>query len=111
MSIILHQRTQQLLNELKCQLQVADMWSLRRPSDSELTSDAPFACDTLLFEQWLQFIFIEKMQDILDNDLSLPDTMCLLPMAQESFKQRNNCKPILIILEKIDSLYSNEQSQ
>jgi len=72
-----------LLLDLECSLRSLQLWSAEQPSDEALASVEPFACDRLFFNEWLQFIFIPRLQQIIDEDLALPTTCGISPMAEE----------------------------
>jgi uncharacterized protein YqcC (DUF446 family) len=77
------------------------LWQTSLPPVTALQSTLPFAIDTLRFEQWLQFIFIEKLSNI----KVLPSAILVTPMAQESFKSLMvDSSEIISILQKIDRL-------
>ena len=100
-----------LLGELEGQLRFLKYWQVENPSEHSLASQAPFAIDTLTFTQWLQFIFIEKMDQLLALNLPLPVEMSIEPMASEYFKtQRVDSGEILTLIKKID-LVINEKNE
>jgi uncharacterized protein YqcC (DUF446 family) len=99
-------RIQLNLAELELAMQAADLWSSTVPSEQALTSQAPFACDTMYFEQWLQFIFIPTMRSRIASHHSLPQDCAVLPMAQESFKDRSAVNHVLSLIESCDTLLS-----
>ena len=68
--------------ELRRQL----LWSKEQPAEHLLSSIQPFCVDTLSFQQWLQFIFLPCMKDIIENGRQLPSCSDIAPMAAESFK-------------------------
>ena len=103
----LEQQTYQLLNELTMLLKLQSLWQSHQPNSCDLSSTAPFCCDTLAFEQWLQFIFIPKIQMMITEQVSLPESIALRPMAEESFKHLGSASSELInVLTKIDQLLS-----
>jgi len=97
----------QLLIELTLQLKARGLWNQDKPNAGQLTSTAPFCCDTLTFEQWLQFVFIIKITDMMSKSMPLPTNIALKPMAEESFKSIG-CESVELInvLAKIDQLLS-----
>jgi dTDP-4-dehydrorhamnose 3,5-epimerase len=101
-----------LLNQLISQLKRAEQWSVSPPSEWAMQSEAPFACDRMDFAQWLQFIFIPKMTNLLQAQLPLPRRMTLLPMAQEWAKElkcdRQYTTAILDTINKIDLIFSDD---
>ncbi|WP_016954962.1 YqcC family protein [Catenovulum agarivorans] len=102
-----HQQVADLLLELTDGLKAADLWQDSRPPEQALQSQQPFALDTLDFHQWLQFIFIEKMQIIVQQQLSMPSLLCLTPIAEEAFSGQTSDKitAILQVIKRIDQLF------
>jgi len=95
----------QLLNALEQELRLLNLWQRTAPSTQALSSSLPFAIDTLTFVQWLQFIFIDKMGQLLQLSLPLPESMSVLPMASEYFKGLPvNSANINAIIGRIDLL-------
>lgn len=96
-----------LLIDLEGQLRNLALWEQQRPSDQALSSEQPFAVDTLNFTQWLQFIFIERMRFMLEQQLELPSSCQIAPMAQEYFKGLELAdSELLKSLRAIDQLLS-----
>ncbi len=101
------QQTLILLIQLSQELKTVTLWQKRRPNPCEMASTLPFHYDTLTFEQWLQFVFIESMNLIIEKNQPLPSEILLLPMAEESFKVLGNKANRLIdIIGQLDSLLS-----
>jgi uncharacterized protein YqcC (DUF446 family) len=92
-----------LLADLAFELKSLNLWQISQPSAAELSSNAPFCCDTLAFEQWLQFLFIPKITMMIHQQQSLPEKISLTPMAEEGFKYLStSAKPLIDIIQKID---------
>ena len=92
-----------LLRELETELVGLKLWQSIRPSEQALASVEPFAIDTLTFPQWLQFIFIEKMTQLLQQRAPLPEAMAITPMATEYFKvQTINSESLITVINRID---------
>lgn len=102
-----HQQVADLLGELTAALKAANLWQESRPTEQALQSQQPFALDTLDFHQWLQFIFIEKMLIIANNQLTMPSQLCLTPIAQEAFSGQTSEKIVNILsaIKCIDQLF------
>lgn len=100
-----HKEVEILLLKLEQSLREAKLWSSSAPSIKALQSQQPFALDTMSFEQWLQFIFIPKMSEIVSNKSSLPDELKLLPMVEESLGSVNNLSGLMDVIKHIDSVF------
>lgn len=97
----------ELLLELERALRELDLWESRQFAPHELVSQMPFAVDILTFPQWLQFIFIVKMNQLLEQGMALPSVSGMEPMAQEYFKQASiDGGQVETILARIDRLLS-----
>ncbi len=92
----------QLLDQLCSTLQSLELWSERAPSAEALASQEPFCVDTLSFAEWLQFIFIERMAIMVEQQLPLPTNCGLAPMGEEAFRNRDDIAPLLELLRSID---------
>jgi uncharacterized protein YqcC (DUF446 family) len=100
-----------LLEELSIELQRLNLWQEHKPSIFALSSSAPFCCDTLTFAQWLQFIFIEKIRQMINQEQSLPTKIALTPMAEESFKHLSaQTASLLVVINKIDKTLTAQGS-
>ncbi|MER2492948.1 YqcC family protein [Catenovulum sediminis] len=98
----------QLLTELEAELKSLDLWQDNRPAAYKLRSEQPFCLDTLDFHQWLQFVFIEKLDMLIRHKHPLPDALCVLPMAEEVYKtSKKNVSRLLSILKNIDELFAH----
>lgn len=79
---------QQLLDNLAHELQRADLWSDKPPSPEQLASQEPFCVDTLVFEQWLQWVFLPQLDKLLamSHFIGLPNRSDIFTMAEYTFK-------------------------
>lgn len=94
-----------LLEQLERQLKQAGLWSDIPPSAQAMASTAPFACDSMSFAMWLQFIFLTKMREMLEQNIPLPQALCLLPMAEECAKNEAGLELTFAVIGKIDALF------
>jgi uncharacterized protein YqcC (DUF446 family) len=105
------QQTLLLLDQLSQELKALALWKNCRPSAEQMISKAPFHYDTLAFEQWLQFVFIERIALMIENNQTLPSEILLSPIAIESFKSKGSkMNTLLAIIEQIDCLLSGGTS-
>jgi uncharacterized protein YqcC (DUF446 family) len=102
-----HIEVEILIIKLEQCLREAMLWSSSKPSNQALQSMVPFAFDTMPFEQWLQFIFIPKMSEIIQTEKTLPNNLKLLPMAEQSFSAANNQSGIIAVINQIDLVFSS----
>ena len=102
-----HRLLRPLLQQLESELHSQGLWQEEKPSAQALASCAPFAIDSLSFVQWLQFIFLDKMNELVSCSQPLPESMLILPMATEYFKNLpHNSAEIIDTISRIDDLFT-----
>lgn len=90
---------------LEAELRNLQLWHREAPSAEALASVEPFACDTLAFTEWLQFIFIPRFHQMIRSGAPLPEKCDITPMAEEYFKGRPLAvAELLACLQRIDQL-------
>ncbi|MGI5309233.1 YqcC family protein [Rheinheimera sp. WS51] len=99
-----------LLAELEQQLKQLELWSSSVPDSKAMSSTAPFCCDTMPLENWLQYIFIPRMQALIAAKVALPTKISVHPMAEEAFKHHSvTAQPLLSVIKRIDICLSGEK--
>ncbi len=97
------------LLQIEIELRQLEVWESEPPSEEAFQSDKPFCLDTMEFTQWLQFVFVERMKILIENDHPLPEVSGIAPMAEEHFRGRPESGHRLIReLEKMDKLLSGK---
>src|SRR3989344_4903792 len=66
------------------ELRVQGWWDALAPSAQALSSQEPFCVDTLAFEQWLQWIFLPRMKQMVEAGAALPRVSGIHPMAEQA---------------------------
>ncbi|WP_298220118.1 YqcC family protein [Halothiobacillus sp.] len=56
-----------------------------RPNDIALASTAPFCFDTLEFHAWLEWVFLPRMQQTIEQELNLAAPCNIAPLAEYQF--------------------------
>ena len=90
------------------ELRMQGWWDEVSPSVEALSSVEPFSVDTLDFHQWLQWIFLVRMKQILEQDLPLPSVSGILEMAEMVYADRpRESLGLRNALKKFDLLIAN----
>ena len=100
----MYQQTHIYLQQLAALLKKHQLWQNEPIDPALLHSSVPFCHDTLIFEQWLQFVFIEKIQQIITMKQPLPRNFAIAPMAQMTLTDKSGSEEIISLLTQIDSL-------
>ncbi|KFZ31699.1 hypothetical protein IDSA_03140 [Pseudidiomarina salinarum] len=101
------QRAARLLERIEAELNCLGLWQNQLPSAQALASTEPFAMDTLDFHQWLQFIMLPRMWEIIDGEHPLPQNIAVSPMATHVFHDElEHHESLIRILREFDALLS-----
>lgn len=91
------------LLQLEAELRRLDLWRSEPPSAQALASTEPFCVDTLTLPQWLQFVFLPRMSQLVEMEQSLPRQCGIAPIAEEFFKNTSGTEALITLLTEIDS--------
>ncbi len=98
-----------VLEQIEAELKTLALWggSEGRPQDEAFLSTAPFCIDSMDFHQWLEYVLIVRLKEILENELELPSQMSVHPMAQEVYRgQWGKYRNLISHLRTLDNLVS-----
>lgn len=96
-----------LLMDLQTQLHQMGCWDAQSPGSEALASTAPFAVDTMELYQWLQWIFIPKMHDLIEREQLVTMACAIAPMVEQWAATRGlQAKGLLDVMTKLDELLS-----
>lgn len=91
--------------DLERELRGLGLWAQSPPDAELLASQQPFCVDTLGFEQWLQWIFVPRMEAIIQQGRNLPGAFSIAPMGEEALAWMGRRRYTLVaILTRIDGL-------
>ncbi|MFP3518704.1 YqcC family protein [Pseudomonas sp. SIMBA_077] len=90
------------------ELRAQGWWDEASPNAEALSSVEPFSVDTLDFHQWLQWIFLVRMKQILEQDLPLPNASGILEMAETVYADEpQKSLELRAALKKFDQLITD----
>ncbi|NMH64574.1 YqcC family protein [Shewanella salipaludis] len=102
-------QTLALLGDIEAELKALEFWSEVRPSAAAMASTAPFCCDLMPMEHWLQFIFLPRMHRLIEMEQPLPTKIAIAPMGKHVWAGLASHKALIGILNDLDVLL-NEPS-
>jgi uncharacterized protein YqcC (DUF446 family) len=77
------ERIANVLLEVEAALRDGGKWETAKPPAEALHCEMPFCIDILGFEQWLQWVFLPRMRQILKQRRPLPRKSSIFPYAEE----------------------------
>jgi uncharacterized protein YqcC (DUF446 family) len=100
----------ELLIDIEAELRTLGLWDKLPPSSQALVSEQPFSVDTLTLPQWLQFVFLPTLYQLLEAGEPLPARCGIAPMAEEYFRGTGLASAALeATLLKVDQRLSEEK--
>lgn len=97
-------QVKQHLNELQVAMRLHNLWEETPPSAEALASTEPFCVSTLSATQWLQWIFIPRMNALLDANGELPRNFAITPYLEEALKEEHYLSALHSPLLQLENL-------
>ncbi len=79
-------KVQERLQAIEQQLKASGLWQSFAPDSQAFASTEPFCLDTMSPLQWLQWVFLPRMQALLDAGAPLPVTLAIAPYYEEALE-------------------------
>lgn len=95
-----HAELDQALSRLEATLRSVDLWRTPRPEAEAFDSREPFCLDTMELPQWLRYVFIARLQALVDAEGRLPAT-CQVAPAAEAYLQHAQPSTRALVVEAI----------
>ncbi|SDL07610.1 Uncharacterized conserved protein YqcC, DUF446 family [Franzmannia pantelleriensis] len=100
-----HQRLDQALRELEATLKAADLWRVEQPSAEALASQQPFCVDTMELPQWLRYVFVARLDALVDAEAPLPASCSVAPAADVYLRQAQvQAHHLLLVVKAIENV-------
>jgi len=95
------------LDQIETELRRLKLWDDNNPPPPEaFDSELPFFCDTMTFEEWLQWVFLARFRALLEGNHPLPDACQVAPMAEEYYSQSAlDTRGLLAALAAFDDIF------
>ncbi|EFE96057.1 Domain of uncharacterised function, DUF446 [Serratia odorifera] len=85
------------------------LWQVSPPAPEAFSSTEPFCVDSMLAEEWLQWVLLPRMYALLDAGAPLPTRFAITPYFEEALKDKQpNCLPLLVLLQRLDNTLNKE---
>ncbi|MCK2182465.1 YqcC family protein [Halomonas getboli] len=103
-----HQELGQALRELESTMKASDLWRMERPAPKAFDSTQPFCVDTMSLPQWLRFVFIARLEALVEARAPMPASCDVAP-AVDAYLIQEGAKTSQRVLmgkavERIDQL-------
>ncbi|MDF7680116.1 YqcC family protein [Enterobacteriaceae bacterium ESL0689] len=99
------------LQRLEMMLRQAGLWQETAPDSRALASTQPFCLDTLEPLEWLQWVLLPRMRQLLDSQQPLPQNVAITPYYEMALDSAHPLRePILLALLQLDALLTGDNT-
>ncbi|KAA0014143.1 YqcC family protein [Billgrantia pellis] len=103
-----HEELDVALRRLEATMKATHMWRMTPPDSEAFESQQPFCIDTMALPQWLRFVFIARLDALIEAEAPMPEKCEVAPavaayLIQEGARPQDRllmCKAV----EEIDRL-------
>lgn len=97
-------------DEIEAELKRLRRWESQRPPEEKFDNMGAFGSNTMPFEQWLQFVLIPRIHDIVKDQEEFPPESNLATYCIRSFDGNTEAGSLHQILFDLDDLINNSSS-
>jgi uncharacterized protein YqcC (DUF446 family) len=90
---------------IEAEMKASGCWSEEKLPDAAYAFHQAFAMDTMAFSQWLQFVFIPRVHQILDERGQFPARSMVGVQALREFDGDAHASGLVSLLSEFDSLF------
>lgn len=103
-----YQPLQTALLELEASMKAADLWRMPTPDADAFESVQPFCIDTMSLPQWIRFVFIARLNALVEANAAMP-AKCEVAPAVAAYLQQEKTPAhhqLLIVraVERVDQI-------
>ncbi|AFQ64336.1 Hypothetical protein YqcC [Klebsiella pneumoniae subsp. pneumoniae 1084] len=107
----LHDSVRDRLRAIEALLRETEHWQETAPDSSAFASDKPFCLDTLEPLEWLQWVLIPRMHQLLESGQPLPQNFAVAPYYEMALDQAHPVRESMLAeLLLLDALFAGEQA-
>lgn len=100
------ERALELARTVETELRRLGRWSASRPHPEDFVDMGPFGMKTLAPEQWLQFVLIPRVHDVVNGRGEFPAESSVSTWATRNFDGDPDAARLLTLLREFDALFN-----
>lgn len=104
-----HDSLRDQLQLIEALLRQHQHWQETAPHDDAFASDQPFCMDTLEPLEWLQWVLIPRMHQLLDSEMPLPKNFAIAPYYEMALDAAHPLREIILPpLAQLDAFFVSD---
>ncbi len=101
----MYQEAGQKIDEIEAELKHLGRWSEQPPPPQAFENMGPFGMRTMAFEQWLQFVLIPRVREIIATRGQFPSSSSVSAYAVREWDGVPDVDRLLTLLSEFDALF------
>jgi uncharacterized protein YqcC (DUF446 family) len=93
------------LSEIETEMKRVRLWQTQPLAPEQYQFSRAFAGDTMSYDQWLQFIFIPRVKQIIETRGQFPASSSVGAQAVREFDGNREADRLITLLSEFDSMF------
>lgn len=102
----IQQRAAAAADAVEGEMRRIGMWQTEPPPEDAYSFKMAFAMDTMAFSQWLQFIFLPRVREIIEEGGAFPASSSVAAQAAREFDGVPEASGLVELLAAFDALFN-----
>lgn len=95
------------LSRIERVLRTHKLWQTTAPSQEAWQSDRPFFMNTMEPCEWLQWVLIPRLNQLIDSGSPLPEALAVSPYYEHALEESFPGRELLLLeLQRLDALFA-----
>ena len=98
-----------VLSDIEAELKELSLWQGEsgRPATAALNAPAPFGLGVMEFHEWLEYVLLPRLREMIEDQRELPSSLLTHPMAEEVWRGKwGQYRRLIGHLRRLDSLFA-----
>jgi uncharacterized protein YqcC (DUF446 family) len=100
-------KASRLADAIEAELRKLGRWSAQRPPDEKFVDMGAFGMNTLSSEQWIQFVLVPRVREVVKDKGELPTSSSVAVWATRNFDGDPDADHLLSLLRDFDALFDD----
>ena len=100
-----YELAEQSINNIEAELKRLNVWSEVPLAPEKFVNMGAFGSHTMAFTQWLQFVLVTRVRDVVAQQGQFPSQSNVAAFACREFDGQNEFEPLCKLLQEFDNLF------
>lgn len=101
----LHSQVAKAISEIEAEMKDIGYWAATPLPPEAYDFHEAFAMDTMAFSQWLQFVFVPRVNQIIEDREEFPSVSMVAVQAMREFDGQEEADRLVELLSEFDALF------